>query len=261
MKSRDEILKAQQDRIANINDSFEKGGKGLWHNIRANRGSGKEPTPEMLKQAEKIKKETTKKAIDPNVDMDEFAEKRGDGAGKIAESAKEKGGLSLLTYDHFKVKLPYYEKAAKGEFDKEVNHKEYAELLTELHTKTMKGMYISQKDFQEIMGKIEVLGELCIREDGESIEKGIPDRYKEMGFAKIGQKKNSTRDGKKWMVLAKKGDKYKVVHGGDDNMKDFSQHSDDDRRENFWSRHGGKTGKHATDPFSPLYWHKKFKTW
>lgn len=29
--------------------------RGLWDNIRANKGSGKEPTKEMLKQEKKIK--------------------------------------------------------------------------------------------------------------------------------------------------------------------------------------------------------------
>jgi hypothetical protein len=29
--------------------------RGLWDNIRANKGSGKAPTPEMLKQEKKIK--------------------------------------------------------------------------------------------------------------------------------------------------------------------------------------------------------------
>ena len=90
---------------------------------------------------------------------------------------------------------------------------------------------------------------------------GIPQRYKNMGFNKVGVKKNSTRPGKKWMVLAKKGDEYKVVHGGYDGMKDFSQHGSEKRKENFWNRMGGKNSSKATDPFSPLYWHKKFGTW
>jgi hypothetical protein len=34
--------------------------KGLWDNIRANKGSGKKPTPEMLKQEKKIKAKTGK---------------------------------------------------------------------------------------------------------------------------------------------------------------------------------------------------------
>jgi peptidoglycan L-alanyl-D-glutamate endopeptidase CwlK len=90
---------------------------------------------------------------------------------------------------------------------------------------------------------------------------GIPQRYKNMGFNKVGVKKNSTRPGKKWMVLAKKGDQYKVVHGGYDGMKDFSQHGSEKRKENFWNRMGGKNSSKATDPFSPLYWHKRFGTW
>jgi hypothetical protein len=90
---------------------------------------------------------------------------------------------------------------------------------------------------------------------------GIPQRYKNMGFSKVGAKKQSTRPGKKWMVLAKKGSDYKVVHGGYDGMKDFSQHGSKKRKDNFWSRMGGKNSAKAKDPFSPLYWHKRFGTW
>lgn len=90
---------------------------------------------------------------------------------------------------------------------------------------------------------------------------GIPERYKNMGFTKTGVKKESTNEGKKWMVLAKKGDDYKVVHGGYDGMKDYTQHGSEDRRERFWDRMGGRDSAKANDPFSPLYWHKKFGTW
>ena len=90
---------------------------------------------------------------------------------------------------------------------------------------------------------------------------GIPQRYKNKGFTKVGVKRQSTRPGKKWMVLAKKGDKYKVVHGGYKGMKDFSQHGSEKRKDKFWSRMGGKNSAKATDPFSPLYWHKRFGTW
>ena len=89
----------------------------------------------------------------------------------------------------------------------------------------------------------------------------IPERYKNMGFSKVGVKKKSTRPGKKWMVLAKKGDQYKVVHGGDSKMKDFSQHGSEKRKDRFWDRMGGKDSAKANDQFSPLYWHKKFGTW
>lgn len=90
---------------------------------------------------------------------------------------------------------------------------------------------------------------------------GIPQRYKNRGFTKIGAKRKSDRAGKKWMVLAKKGDKYKIVHGGYTGMKDFSQHGSEKRKDNFWNRMGGKNSAKATDPFSPLYWHKRFGTW
>ncbi len=98
-------------------------------------------------------------------------------------------------------------------------------------------------------------------EPEEMREGGIPERYKNMGFSKVGVKKNSTRPGKKWMVLAKKGDDYKVVHGGYDGMKDYTQHGSEKRRDRFWDRMGGKDSAKAKDPFSPLYWHKRFGTW
>ena len=91
-------------------------------------------------------------------------------------------------------------------------------------------------------------------------EGGIPQRYKTMGFTHVGQKKAG--DGQhKWKVLAKKGDSYKVVQGGYKGMQDFSQHHSEQRKKNFWSRMGGKDSAKATDPFSPLYWHKRLGTW
>ena len=90
---------------------------------------------------------------------------------------------------------------------------------------------------------------------------GIPDRYRKLGFTRVGAKRRSTRPGKKWMVLAKKGDKYKIIHGGYKGMKDFTQHHNPKRRERFWNRMGGKDSAKARDPFSPLYWHKRFGTW
>jgi hypothetical protein len=89
----------------------------------------------------------------------------------------------------------------------------------------------------------------------------IPSRYKNMGFTKVGVKKQSTRPGKKWMVLAKKGDQYKVVHGGWKGMQDFKQHGSEKRKDRFWDRMGGRDSAKAKDPFSPLYWHKRFGTW
>ena len=95
--------------------------------------------------------------------FENFAETRGKGAAKIADNAHDKGGLALLTYHHFKVKAPYYKKAAEGKFDMEKAEKEYKELLEKLYKATSKEVNIPQIRFQELVGKIEVLGELIIK--------------------------------------------------------------------------------------------------
>ena len=97
--------------------------------------------------------------------LESFAETRLGGAEKIADNAKEKGGAALLTYHHFEVKLEYYEKAAKGDLDMEDAKKEYKDLLEKLYSATKEGMGIEQIPFQELVGKIEVLGELIIKEN------------------------------------------------------------------------------------------------
>ena len=89
--------------------------------------------------------------------FDTFAEKRLGGATKIADSAHEKGGPSMLTYHHFKVKLPYYKKATEGNFNVDDAKKEFKTLLKGLSSD------MEQVEFQKLMGKLEVLGELIIK--------------------------------------------------------------------------------------------------
>ena len=95
-----------------------------------------------------------------NETLKQFASNRLKGASDIAEKAKEKGGDALLTYHHFSVKLPYYTEEIEGEFNIEKSQKEFDSLLDELHKK---GTSLEQIKFQELVGKIEVLGELIIR--------------------------------------------------------------------------------------------------
>ena len=92
----------------------------------------------------------------------EFSGKRLKGATKIAEDAKKKGGPSMLTYQHFSVKLPYYKKAESGKLDIEIAKKEYEKLIKEL-SKTSKNIKLTQTEFQKLVGRIEVLGELIIK--------------------------------------------------------------------------------------------------
>lgn len=97
--------------------------------------------------------------------LESFAETRLGGAETIAGNAKEKGGAALLTYHHFEVKLEYYEKASKGELDMGDAKKEYKDLLEKLYSSTKGDMDIEQIAFQELLGKMEVLGELIIKEN------------------------------------------------------------------------------------------------
>ena len=88
--------------------------------------------------------------------FNEFAETRGKGAAKIADTAHEKGGLSLLTWHHYKVKLPYYKKASAGKLDKDAAKKEFEKTLKSI------SLSMTQNEFQVEVGRLEVLGELLI---------------------------------------------------------------------------------------------------
>ena len=90
--------------------------------------------------------------------FEEFAKKRGEGAAKIASNAEKKGGLALLTWHHFKVKAPYYKKATEGKFDKETATKEFEQTLNKIT------LNMTPIEFQREVGRLEVLGELLIRE-------------------------------------------------------------------------------------------------
>jgi hypothetical protein len=96
------------------------------------------------------------------IGFDEFSSKRLKGATKITEDAKKKGGPSMLTYHHFKVKLPYYKKASEGKFDLNAAKTEFKENLNKL-CKLTETVDIQQVEFQKLVGLIEVLGELIIK--------------------------------------------------------------------------------------------------
>jgi hypothetical protein len=87
----------------------------------------------------------------------DFAKTRGAGATKISNTAREKGGLALLTWHHFKVKLPYYKKATEGNFDIDSAKKEFDETYKKI------SLDMSQIEFQREVGRLEVLGELLIK--------------------------------------------------------------------------------------------------
>jgi hypothetical protein len=89
--------------------------------------------------------------------FEEFAKKRGEGAAKIALNAREKGGLALLTWHHFKVKAPYYNKATKGKFNVKQATSEFNSVKSSI------SLNMTPTEFQREVGRLEVLGELIIR--------------------------------------------------------------------------------------------------
>ena len=89
--------------------------------------------------------------------FEEFANIRGKGATKISENAEKKGGLALLTWHHFKVKLPYYKKASEGKFNIEDAEKEFEQTYKKI------SLDMTQIEFQREVGRLEVLGELLIQ--------------------------------------------------------------------------------------------------
>jgi hypothetical protein len=87
----------------------------------------------------------------------DFASTRLKGAEKITDTTQKAGGLSLLTYKHYKVKLPYYKKAAAGKLDLDNAKKEFNKTLKSI------SLNMTQTEFQTEMGRLEVLGELLIQ--------------------------------------------------------------------------------------------------
>ena len=105
--------------------------------------------------------------LDTQETLETFSTNRLAGASKIAQGAKEKGGDALLTYHHFKVKLPYYKQGADGDLDFMKIESEYKKKLNSLYNATKNEMNIEQIPFQELVGEIEVLGELLIKKNTE----------------------------------------------------------------------------------------------
>jgi len=90
--------------------------------------------------------------------FEQFAKNRLAGAEKIIANAKEKGGDAMLTYNHFNVKPSYYKKAIDGKFDKEAAKKEFEQTYKKI------SLNMTQTQFKREVGRLEVLGELLIKE-------------------------------------------------------------------------------------------------
>ncbi len=114
----------------------------------------------MIRLKNILSEELNEAGYPEDLSFEEFAQKRLEGATKISNDSKQKGGAALLTYHHFVVKLPYYKKAAEGNFKQEDAQIELKKYLDELCSVSSD---MEQIHFQRLVGLIEVLGELIIK--------------------------------------------------------------------------------------------------
>lgn len=97
-------------------------------------------------------------------DLTAFIEKRKAGAEKIAKSAQEKGGPSLLTATHFKAKkVPYTQAIKHSKARKNGEPLEGCKERADELVKMLKNWHkMSQKEFQKVTGELEAFGESYI---------------------------------------------------------------------------------------------------
>ncbi len=79
----------------------------------------------------------------------------------------------------------------------------------------------------------------------------FPERYKKMGFTGYNSPRKSTKPEKKMMVVAKEGDKVKLIHFGDSSM---GHNYSAEARSSFKARHGKNIAK---GKMSAAYWADK----
>lgn len=93
---------------------------------------------------------------------EEFLEARQAGAEKIHKAAAAKGGPALLTAQHFKAKAKPYKIAIKHANDEQRN-KLFAEHAEQCLKQLKQWKSMTQKEFQTVMGELEVWGEVYIK--------------------------------------------------------------------------------------------------
>jgi len=100
-------------------------------------------------------------------EFNEFLTKRAAGAVKIAKSSKIKGGFSTLTAIHYNAKAKPYTESKKLEIKYKDDHdkvnKIYKQKAEEVYVRLKDLDSLSQKEFQSLMGELEVWGEVYIR--------------------------------------------------------------------------------------------------
>jgi hypothetical protein len=83
------------------------------------------------------------------------------------------------------------------------------------------------------------------------MSKEFPERYRKLGFTTYNAPRKSNRPEKKMMVVAKEGDKVKLIHFGDSSM---GHNYSDEARKSFKARHASNINK---GKLSAAYWSDK----
>ena len=97
----------------------------------------------------------------------QFLIKRAAGAAKLENSSREKGGFATLTAIHYAAKAKPYAESKKLETEYKDDHDAvneiYKQKAEEVYAKLKDLDRLSQKEFQSLMGELEVWGEVYIR--------------------------------------------------------------------------------------------------
>ena len=99
---------------------------------------------------------------------EKFLKARQAGAVKIHKAAAAKGGPATLTAQHFKAKAVPYKIALEHASD-EHRSKVYAEHAEKCLEQLKSWKTMTQRDFQTIMGELEVWGEVYIKSLGNAV--------------------------------------------------------------------------------------------
>ena len=94
--------------------------------------------------------------------FDEFLTKRKAGAEKLAKTSEQKGGYATLTAIHFAAKEKPYQDCLKWE-DKVGKEEHFKKKADEIYKKLKDLDSLSQREFQSLMGELEVYGEVYLR--------------------------------------------------------------------------------------------------
>jgi len=106
--------------------------------------------------------ESIKKKMGVDEKFDEFLNKRKAGAEKLEAQTRKKGGYSLLTAIHYAAKQKPYNDAIKWE-NKKGKEKYFKDKAKEVYSKLSNLDNLTQREFQSLMGELEVYGEVYIR--------------------------------------------------------------------------------------------------